>query len=280
MKMFCLVLVTFLLFPFYSSAEVPYAQRILLKAEFDRSEVTLQKQVDKIKRMRTNIGTGKGHFEEVRHWLEKVFVYSLETLHQSKKTDSFNRLVYILNNSQTRNQVYYPVRVSSGISKDTKFVAFADEDCINPVEKSKIRQGTIFDVNEAALSHLNIGDTAIDITLRGNPSKVIAHLPLPDDSEIAKIAASFKNLSTDLTEYYNCNYVNEFKRLEEENRKLLRRYGDLARMLNLETKDFSGEKREKTITEELNNLTSTLPKGTSPILAPKDEIKATQGATP
>lgn len=268
-----IILITFIFSLSFARAELPYAQKILLNAEYDRTEKTLKDQISDIQDMRENIKKAKTTYVEARHLTETLYVYALESLHRSKSIERFNRLAHLLNSSDGRDRFYYPVIVSGGFSgNNTRHVAWKDQKCINPTKKDQVQVGVFIEIQDGTFQRLNFTGTDLIFTEKyivvKNGKQILKNYPLAafkikQDSPVFPIIEDFKNLSKDLSEYYNCNYVMQFAKLERENKELYARYLYLAKVLSRIPVNFNEEKKEKTMGEELTELTTALPKKTA-----------------
>ncbi len=276
-----LILITSIFSLPLAKAEIPYAQKILLNAEYDRAEKTLESQISDIKKIRENIKKGKTSFDEVRHLTESLYVYTLESVYRFKNKSQFQRLAHLLNNNGTRGRFYYPVNQKGGFSgKNIRYVAWKDEGCIKPIQKNQIQTGVFIEIRSGSFKNLNFSGTDLIFTEKyfatTNKEQILKSYPLAsfkikDKSPISAALEDLKNLSSDLAEYYNCNYVTQFATLEKANKQLYARYLHLAKILNKTPVNFNKEKKEKTLGEELNELTSTIPKTEAPSAVSTDE---------
>lgn len=257
MKFIFLVLFTFNFFVVTAQAELPYSQKILLKAEFDRTEKKLRSQVDTLKKTRTLINSGEKVFREHQKNIEDLIVYSLENLYLTKNKRAFRQLVYALDSKEGRKNFYYPVQVTEGMSGvKTRYVSLDSHNCVYPKNEDAIQNGIIMSISTPAFKRFNLGDTKIIFTQKNPAAQTLAVLPVPEDLPVSSTTDRVTEVDLDLTRYYSCQNVQRFRKLEKENQDLLKRYNDLGRLLDLPTKNFSEEKEKQTLEEALSELKS------------------------
>lgn len=272
MKLFLLVFVTFNFSLSIAQAELPYAQKILLKAEFDRAETTLSKQIDQLKDMRANITEATATRDQTFQAVDSIFVFVLETLYKTRKMEEFNYIAASLNDKSLRKNIYYPVQVDGGINgKKTHYVSMLDYNCVNPKAEENLHNVILIEIDTGSLSN-KLGRPTLKITHKNGERQIyFASYAIENNDPFFKILQSMENQNTDFTDNFNCRFVGKFQKLDKENKALLKRYAELSKVLDLPMKDFKGEKQEKSITEELVDLTKTMPGAETP----STDVKAT-----